>query len=617
MNSQLNSVRKLTHFPKSMSGKQIDLTDDMLCHLIKNLKTDKVRNSDGSYRPAHVLGVGDIQSGKTEFLIRTAIALQQKLDRPVIVFTRNSVNDRQQLSERLERHNENHNDIFRYDAIEKLADVNGGLFVQKRGIVILSYYQYIARCVEQMKKLMLTKNYREPVIIQDEADTLNTEGDEANRNITEKHFRELVDMSYCRISITATPLSLYAWDVVDQTIEIPRRANYYGFGDVTHIPISVTKLPPRKNPKGKIEYDAWADRVSLFAAMDRNLRAKESTMLITTSSKTADHQKTIHTLRKAYPHVLYIENNRRDTGNNDRKKQEPIKIYIPNKKEAVLDESSIASILSKYDKHPHIVIVSGIMANRGISFVAVSSQDIRGRHLTAQYVATGDKKPGDNVMQQALRLLGVYDDNPTLLLYCEQALYDFLKNNVEIIRQCTSQMVQRKLPLKVAELEKIVLAAVPHHMHRPLVAHRKVRGAPGQFERATTTTHPISNKLSEYTRIREKVAAQLSKIFDVKAKFRVRRQYWPQLFDLMGFSFSETTKIEARHIESWQGRGNAGAPKDGQVQIVWQFENKMYTDLYRLKKENKIPNNPKIEVVHIHHKGAPQSESRMVMTARG
>lgn len=64
------------------------------------------------------------------------------------------------------------------------------------------------------------------------------------------------------------------------------------------------------------------------------------------------------------------------------------------------------------NKHTHIIIISGLMASRGISFV---SDDYKW-HLTDQYSLVSDKTNEADILQK-IRLHGVYNDDIPLILY--------------------------------------------------------------------------------------------------------------------------------------------------------------------------------------------------------
>jgi len=78
--------------------------------------------------------------------------------------------------------------------------------------------------------------------------------------------------------------------------------------------------------------------------------------------------------------------------------------------------------------HAHICIIAGHLASRGISFV---SSDYS-RHLTDQYFYAAKATHGENLLQ-SLRILGCYQDNQPLTLWCSEKTWDNISEHNKII----------------------------------------------------------------------------------------------------------------------------------------------------------------------------------------
>ena len=87
-------------------------------------------------------------------------------------------------------------------------------------------------------------------------------------------------------------------------------------------------------------------------------------------------------------------------------------INLPNK-------ISVSQIIDMFSAHKHIIFIANRLANRGVSFV---SSDYK-RHLTHQ-VTKFNKNKSKNL--QSLRILGVYNDSPSLNLYLTEMCYNNL-----------------------------------------------------------------------------------------------------------------------------------------------------------------------------------------------
>jgi hypothetical protein len=78
--------------------------------------------------------------------------------------------------------------------------------------------------------------------------------------------------------------------------------------------------------------------------------------------------------------------------------------------------------------HTHISIVAGYLASRGISFVS-SDYSL---HLTDQYLYAAKSAHGENLLQ-SLRILGCYNDNLPLTLWCSEKTWSCILNHNKII----------------------------------------------------------------------------------------------------------------------------------------------------------------------------------------
>ena len=220
----------------------------------------------------HILGVGCVQCGKTAFMRECMVYIQQHLKRPIIILTRNSIDERSQLTDRIDRMNENLSNTFQYESITATSQILRRQFIQRKGIVAIAHHTYISALNEVLTSMSLTAvNYRAPIIIHDEADTLNTDTEEENRLVTDNLYKRLVELAFCRISITATPMSPLVWDNIDQVIAIPHQKNYYGFEKLKHVVVNTVR-----SSDSKIEYCPDSDKENLAQIMDANLQTRQS-----------------------------------------------------------------------------------------------------------------------------------------------------------------------------------------------------------------------------------------------------------------------------------------------------------------------------------------------------
>lgn len=84
--------------------------------------------------------------------------------------------------------------------------------------------------------------------------------------------------------------------------------------------------------------------------------------------------------------------------------------YLNSEQINLKQKLSVSQIIDMFNEHKHIIFIANRLANRGVSFVSTDYK----RHLTHQI--TKVKSNLANYIQ-SIRLLGVYNDNPTLTLY--------------------------------------------------------------------------------------------------------------------------------------------------------------------------------------------------------
>ena len=560
----------------------------------------------------HILAVGEVQSGKTAFITDQAIHVQRNMKRPVIILTRVSIDERTQLDQRLDIKNSTLDDPFQYEVVKSTAQIEVSQLKQKKAVVALAHHAYIRRFIEVLKQAQKAANFKAPVLIHDEADLLNSDLPDDQNQVTDALYKQLVELIHCRLSVTATPMSLYAWDKLDQVMSITPKPNYYGLSKIIHVPVNTN--PGARSAQS--EYDPYADANALTTIMDENLALPESTLLITTSSRTADHENTIKFLRKRYPNVLYLEYNRRDQ-TQTKKEREPIKVYVPGKKMSK-DKRQLSEIMWDYRDYDHIVIVSGLMAGRGISFVAVSPDEPRqfGRHLTSQYFFSSSKRPLDTITQQALRLLGVYSDNPTLKLYTTEHIWKRINNNNVLMSQYIKALRKNKVPISASRANQIVnMAVVKGDLSGPLSAKRKMKNAPLKFIHGKTKTYSAFDGTEDQT-LRSTIAKFMTSNYAQHKKFQFTQQQKETITSRLrktpALKKIQNMKIVTRQYDVWK-RGHSGAAKPNEVLIVWNFVDDKCNKFYANKKTTKIPRNTKINIVDIRFLGEEKTESVLQM----
>lgn len=103
------------------------------------------------------------------------------------------------------------------------------------------------------------------------------------------------------------------------------------------------------------------------------------------------------------------------------------RLYLT-KKIKRIKETSISSIIDSLKKHKHIIFIANRLSTRGLSYV---SSDFS-RHLTYQVTKVRSKV---TTFLQSLRILGVYNNKPTLKLFINSEDENLFNKYIEFIKE--------------------------------------------------------------------------------------------------------------------------------------------------------------------------------------
>jgi hypothetical protein len=112
--------------------------------------------------------------------------------------------------------------------------------------------------------------------------------------------------------------------------------------------------------------------------------------------------------------------------------------------------------------HTHISIISGNMTSRGISVV---SSDYKW-HLTDQYFNPSDFAHGETIIQ-SLRLLGCYNDNISITLWCTRQIWLDIKEQYSILSKCIDRCKTNDGEKAYKKIQKIVIVKPRRKLTRP------------------------------------------------------------------------------------------------------------------------------------------------------
>ena len=413
----------------------------------------------------HILIAGDIQGGKLRIKLKIILHLLLTKKMPVLLLFRNFNTDYFQFLKRLTEFNEEQRSKglptipVPYDILsqqDRLCDLFRGPALVL-GLANPKTFTIVQSCLDDHRDLI-----NRLCIIIDEADLVTFELRE-ERTKTENCLDALFPNLYLLISVTGTPASILLCDKMSQIYVLEKAKNYYGIDRIKHHP-----LEPKRSSKANKQYEPELDKENLALIMQEILNLPSATLLLLPSRLTNEHKDVIHFLSQEYKNtskdLIFMELN-----------EKSVKVY--NKYATCIEEISgkmmkakpvgaIDKALQKYKTTTHIVIVSGTLAGRGVSFV---SSDYS-RHLSHQYIA-GSPNTHLETGLQSVRLLGRYEDNPQLTLYCSQELYDELiaqqndmANFLSLAKNCRDN--KESLP-KIIDLQ--------HDYNRQWFSPRKTR----------------------------------------------------------------------------------------------------------------------------------------------
>lgn len=446
-----------------------DLLDD------ENASTETIADRLRIVKGEHILIGGEVQVGKLNVKHESIVKINQKNNLPVLLLFRNNNVDFHQFMGRLDAFNDKQRHAGK-PTIPQPVDIlshKGRLhhLLKDAPLILGLANQSTLRLIEECLDKHTYLQGRLCVII-DEADlvTFELEG-EGVKTQTEDSLSSLFPKIHSLISVTGTPASILLCDKITQVYTVDRPDNYFGIDRINHIPVN----PIRCNKKN-VNYDPYLDDANLTYIMNETLQCSSSTLLILVSRLRREHKNVISYLNSKYSYlgkdIVYLELNEKSV-----KVYDGFGTHLPSISAETTKKTKVGPIdiaIQEYLHVPHIVIVAGVLAGRGVSFVSTDYS----RHLTHQYIADPEGCNLESAMQ-SVRLLGKYNDNPELTLYCSQSLYK------DMVNQCADMfgfMDLAKQARSTGDVLPDILRCQNDYNHKWLPA-RKQKGISFQIER--------------------------------------------------------------------------------------------------------------------------------------
>jgi hypothetical protein len=393
--------------------------------------------SEFSFKPNdHILIAGEVQIGKLYEKQELILLLMERYKMPVLLFFRNNNADYHQFMKRLREFNDKKR-LEKLPVLPEPIDILTKknelpeLFKDKNLIVGLANAETIRLLDSSLKNS--PESQGKLCVILDEADLVTFELEQdAQLTQTETAFKSAFENLLLLISVTGTSAPILMCDKIDYLYSIERdsvRRNgveYFGIDRVTHIPIE-----PLRVGKKNCVYNPYLDEDNLRRIFSDTHELDKSTLLVSVTRLTREHKDVVAfcmaEFGSLYPEDIYMELN-----------EKTVKVYKYkpgfssiadckiNEISGVIGKGKVAAIdlaLEIYKHVPHITILAGVLAGRGVSFVSSKYE----RHLSHQYIADADSSNLCSAIQ-SVRLLGKYKSDTKLILYCSEVLYRDLKN---------------------------------------------------------------------------------------------------------------------------------------------------------------------------------------------
>jgi hypothetical protein len=376
--------------------------------------------------------VGHVQSGKTIEEINYCYSSINQYHVPVILIVRNVSADQLQIRQRFSE-NGIEIELLKNISIEKAAEI-----MQKNGVLVLlcNIFQ-----LNKMKRVLELYTGKFHVCI-----------DEVDFSIKSRTLASPVDRSLTLIKnkathilgATATPFALFSTQKdLNRVRSIKPKFNYRGIDDLEIVFVESCII--RKEPDFPL-----CDMGAMDTIYDSFLGKSRGVILHTVVKERENQIKIQKYLANIYPELTTIVYNgdgirvvcrRRDLSPFARRKELNQYLQLVNKYNQIVDEDLTVHYFQKYSisevlqllvddhyDHSHISIISGHLASRGISFVSTDYS----LHLTDQYLYTSKNTHGENLLQ-SLRILGCYNDNQKLTLWCSTGTWSAITAQNKII----------------------------------------------------------------------------------------------------------------------------------------------------------------------------------------
>lgn len=368
---------------------------------------------------------GLVQSGKTEYMICLMLYMM-KMNKSVILVLRNIEDDRVQFCKRFEEFKKKYSEKF-----EELKSIYPIINISNIDKYVLTYNPRIFVCLDNasnIKKVneIFLRTKERYVTIFDEADFVDS-----GRGLKSKHYEILKIRSSKIFWVSATIMDMLAKEdgISGENIIFLTPSDKVNYKGIINNRIEMETIPNGKYV-GEVNEDLFESNpyFDIFLGeykMKRIFGEHPRICLVNVSHCIEPLEKAQSRISESHPDLSVIVYTSQGL------------VFQRGEKKIFGEDKNVNNISSflQYlkdnggvENNRHIIILSGYMAGRGISFV---SEDYKW-HLTDEYLVMS-KSADEPELIQKIRLQGIYKDDIPLTLYTTKDVQtDLLKASIRI-----------------------------------------------------------------------------------------------------------------------------------------------------------------------------------------
>jgi len=385
--------------------------------------------------------VGHVQSGKTHEEINYCYSSVNS-GFPVIFLTRNIKADQLQLSARISEFNQTIDNPLQVKILSHCNVIDVAKFMDQNYIIIFLCNRIQ---LKKMKEVLLIYKGEYNICIDEVDFSIKTKNSDSESDMILSQIKKGANHI---LGATATPIAVFTTQKdMTKIVKLKPNKRYHGVDSLNIEFIN-----------NHISNDPRSDTFTINQIYSNLLEKKNAFLLHSVTKKRKNHSALMNYISELFPIFTYIVYNGdgiqvlcKHREQIHFAKQKTINKYgqninkyhvIKNNENYIhyFQNYSISEVLQllvndPYHDHNFISIIAGHLASRGVSFVS-SDYSL---HLTDQYFNAGPQTHGENYLQ-SLRILGCYNDNLPLTLWCSERSWNRILQHNKLINNIVNNI---------------------------------------------------------------------------------------------------------------------------------------------------------------------------------